>query len=120
MNAIASGTNSGIMKAIVSRTYGSAEVLRLEEVGRPEPADGEVLIRNHASVVSSAECQARAADPAIARLHFGLLRPKWPVLGATFSGVVDAGPRSGYPRRPRGGGPAAPGDRLRLSPAACR
>jgi len=78
------------MKAIVYRTYGAPEVLRLEEVPIPVPAPGQVLVRNRASVVSAAECAARAADPAMTRLHFGLRTPKWPILGANFSGTVEA------------------------------
>jgi NADPH:quinone reductase-like Zn-dependent oxidoreductase len=78
------------MKALTSRTYGPPEVLTLENLPTPVPAPNEVLVRNSASVVSAAECSARAANPAFARLHFGLRKPKWPVLGANFSGVVAA------------------------------
>jgi NADPH:quinone reductase-like Zn-dependent oxidoreductase len=34
-----------MMRAIVQARYGSADVLRLEEVGRPAAAGGEVLLR---------------------------------------------------------------------------
>lgn len=78
------------MKAIVFRTYGGPEVLRLEEVATPVPTDGEVLVRNHASVVTAAVCAARSGSPFMARLYFGLRRPKWPVLGTNFSGDVQA------------------------------
>jgi NADPH:quinone reductase-like Zn-dependent oxidoreductase len=78
------------MKAIVYRRYGSPEVLGLETLPKPVPKQHEVLVKNRASVVSAAECAARAATPAVTRLHFGLRRPKWPVLGANFSGVIDA------------------------------
>ena len=78
------------MKAITARRYGPPEVLSLEELPTPVPKRNEILVRNFASVVSSAECSARAARPWITRLHFGLRAPKWPVLGGTFSGVVDA------------------------------
>jgi NADPH:quinone reductase-like Zn-dependent oxidoreductase len=37
------------MKALVQDTYGSADVLRLDEVDRPEPGDDEVLLRVHAA-----------------------------------------------------------------------
>ena len=78
------------MKAIVSATYGSPDVLRLEEVARPVPHDGEVLVRNHASVVTKALCAARAGNPFMARLHFGLTKPKWTILGTNYAGVVEA------------------------------
>lgn len=101
------------MRAVVYRGYGPPEVLRMEDVRRPEHGDHELLIRNHASVVSSAECQARAATPAIARLHFGLAWPKWPILGATFSGTVEAA-GSGVTRYHVGDG----GDEAVLGPPA--
>jgi len=78
------------MKAMTYYSYGAPEVLALDDVPKPVPQENEVLVRNHASVVSAVDVQARAADPAITRLHFGLVKPKWPVLGATFSGVVDS------------------------------
>ncbi|HYI32838.1 MAG TPA: NAD(P)-dependent alcohol dehydrogenase [Glaciibacter sp.] len=78
------------MKAIVARAYGSPEdVLTVEEVAKPVPQDNQVLVRNHASVVTAALCEARAGTP-VARLYFGLTKPKWPILGDTFSGEVDA------------------------------
>jgi NADPH:quinone reductase-like Zn-dependent oxidoreductase len=78
------------MKAIVSRTYGSPEhVLRVEEVAKPVPKAGEVLVRNRASVVTAALCEARAGT-LLTRLYFGLTKPKWPILGTNFSGVVDS------------------------------
>jgi NADPH:quinone reductase-like Zn-dependent oxidoreductase len=82
--------NRKTMKAIVYRKYGTPDVLKIEDLPKPVPKDGDVLVRNYASVVSAAECEARAANPAITRLYFGLTKPKWPILGASFSGVVDA------------------------------
>jgi len=40
------------MKAIVLREYGGPEVLRLEDVAKPEPAAGEVLVEVHAVSVN--------------------------------------------------------------------
>ena len=39
------------MKAIVQDVYGEADVLRLEEIDRPEPGADEVLLRVHAAGV---------------------------------------------------------------------
>lgn len=78
------------MKAITSRTYGTPDVLQLEDVLKPVPTDRDVLVRNHASVVTAAETAARSGTPRFARLHFGLRKPKWPILGANFAGRVDA------------------------------
>jgi len=78
------------MRAVVSRTYGSPDVLRLENVETPVPREADVLVRNAASVVTAAETAARSGLPYFARLHFGLRKPKWPILGANFAGRVEA------------------------------
>ena len=78
------------MKAIVSRTYGPPEVVRIEDVAVPALSESDILIRNHATVVSAAECTARGGKDPVARLYFGLTRPRFPVLGASFAGEVHA------------------------------
>ncbi|MEX1078292.1 MAG: NAD(P)-dependent alcohol dehydrogenase [Homoserinimonas sp.] len=78
------------MKALVSRSYGGPDVLAIEKVATPVPKAGELLIRNHASVVTAAMCHARAGADLSTRLYFGLRKPKWPILGTNFSGVVEA------------------------------
>lgn len=88
MKAPTRSQGDGMMKASVYRRYGAPEVLMLEEVRRPRPGAGEVLVRNSASIVSAAETAARAGKPYVARLFFGLRRPKWAVLGSNFSGEV--------------------------------
>src|SRR5438105_12700615 len=47
------------MQAIVMRETGDPDVLRLEEIERPEPADGEVLIRVHAASVNPIDWKQR-------------------------------------------------------------
>jgi NADPH:quinone reductase-like Zn-dependent oxidoreductase len=84
------GIHNGTMKAMVSRHYGEPEVLAIEEVAKPAPKTGELLIRNRASVVTAAMCHARAGSDLSTRLYFGLRKPKWPILGTNFSGVVEA------------------------------
>jgi NADPH:quinone reductase-like Zn-dependent oxidoreductase len=78
------------MKAIVSRTYGSPEVVRIEEVAAPIPNENEIVVRNYATVVSAAECTARGGKDPAARLYFGLTRPRFPILGTSFAGEVQA------------------------------
>jgi NADPH:quinone reductase-like Zn-dependent oxidoreductase len=78
------------MRAVVHRGYGPPEILRVEEVDRPVPADDEVLVRVHASTVNRSDCGLRAGWPWFARLFYGLRRPKRPVAGMEFAGDVAA------------------------------
>ena len=53
------------MRAAVYRVTGAArDVLRIEEVGRPEPGPGEVLVRVHASGVNPTDFKTRAGATA--------------------------------------------------------
>jgi NADPH:quinone reductase-like Zn-dependent oxidoreductase len=92
-------TSEGTMKAIVYTEYGPPEVLRLEEVQKPEPKDNEILVRVYASTVTAGTLWARSGKHPdskffsfVVRLVFGLRRPKKPILGYELSGEVeDAG-----------------------------
>jgi NADPH:quinone reductase-like Zn-dependent oxidoreductase len=79
-----------LMRAVVQDRYGPPEVLRIEEVERPVPGDGEVLIRVRASTVSQTDTHVRRPDPALWRLFFGWQRPRWRTLGVDLAGVVEA------------------------------
>ena len=48
------------MKAIRIHQYGGPEVLRYEDAPRPEPADGEALIRVHAASINPIDWKVRA------------------------------------------------------------
>ncbi|HEY9897967.1 MAG TPA: NAD(P)-dependent alcohol dehydrogenase [Pantanalinema sp.] len=83
------------MKAAVYRQYGSPEVVRIEEVAKPEPKDDEVLIRVKASTVSSGDWRARSLKmPAgfglFARPVFGIFGPRQPILGTELAGEIEA------------------------------
>src|SRR5688572_12008784 len=78
------------MRAVVYDTYGPPEVLRIDDVEPPVPADGELLVRVHATTVNRTDCHRRGAYPFVWRLVLGLRRPRRRVLGMEFAGVVEA------------------------------
>jgi NADPH2:quinone reductase len=78
------------VKAVVYDRYGPPEVLRIEEVERPVPADDEVLVRVRATTVTQTDCHMRRARPYLWRLMLGLRRPKRRILGLELAGEVDA------------------------------
>jgi NADPH:quinone reductase-like Zn-dependent oxidoreductase len=78
------------MRAVVHDNYGPPDVLRLEDVERPAPKEGEVLVRVHATTVNRSDCGNRAAKPFISRFFTGLRRPKRRIPGMEFAGVVEA------------------------------
>ncbi len=65
-------------------------MVRIAEVDKPTPGDGEVLVQVHATTVNRTDCGFRAAKPWIVRFFSGLLRPKATILGTEFAGEVEA------------------------------
>lgn len=79
------------MKAIVQRRYGKTDVLRLEEIDRPTPADDEVLVRVRASSVHADVWHVMTGQPYVLRLMgAGLTKPKHPVPGTDLAGIVES------------------------------
>jgi NADPH:quinone reductase-like Zn-dependent oxidoreductase len=78
------------MKAIVFSEYGSPDVLRYEEIGKPEPGDGEVLIRVRSASVNPYDWHFMRGLPYPLRLVAGLGKPKDTRLGADVAGQVEA------------------------------
>ncbi len=78
------------MKAVVSRRYGSPDVLQFEEVPKPTPGDDEVLVKVHAASVNPLDYHFLRGSPFFLRLAGnGLLRPKNIILGADVAGRVE-------------------------------
>ena len=78
------------MKAVVYQEYGPPGVLELREIDRPAVADGDVLVRVHATCVSGGDWHLLTATWLAVRLFWGLLRPKRQVLGFDVAGTVEA------------------------------
>lgn len=91
------------MKAIVCTQYGPPEVLQLKEVAKPTPKENEVLIRIYATSVNYGDMLARnfkAITPQefnmpflfwlLAKISFGLSKPKITVLGSELAGEIEA------------------------------
>src|ERR1700730_25307 len=80
------------MKAIVYHTYGSPDVLKLEEVQKPVPQDDEVLVKVHAASVNAGDwAHLLRAKPFMMRfMGYGLLKPKHTILGSDIAGRVEA------------------------------
>ena len=79
------------IKAYFYRDYGSPDVLRLEEIDKPVPADDQVLVRVRAASVNPLDWHYMEGTPYIVRLlDFGLLKPKVARLGVDLAGRVEA------------------------------
>jgi len=84
------------MKAIVHTKYGPPEELQLKEVVKPAPKDNEVLIKIHATTVTTTDCNARnftfvpESFMFFARLMFGFKKPKIKILGIDLAGEIEA------------------------------
>jgi NADPH:quinone reductase-like Zn-dependent oxidoreductase len=88
------------MRAIVYHRYGSPDVLELEEVEKPTPKDDEVLVKVHAASVNALDWHLLRADPFLARLNMGLIKPKHQILGADVAGRVESVGRNVKQLRP--------------------
>lgn len=84
------------MKAIVHTKYGPPDELQLKEVQKPVPGDNEVLMKIHASTVTTTDCNARnftfvpKSFMFFARLVFGFKKPKINILGIDLAGEIEA------------------------------
>ena len=87
------------MKAAICTKYGPPDNVTLSEVPTPVPASREILVRIHATTVSSGDCRMRGANfppgfAPVARLALGWSGPRQPILGTECAGtVVAVGPQ---------------------------
>lgn len=83
------------MKAVICTKYGTPDVLQIQEVLKPIPKDNEILVRIIATAVNSGDVRVRSLDvkgfmKVIMRLVLGISKPRKPILGTVFSGVVES------------------------------
>ena len=83
------------MKAAVSHRYGGPDVVSIADVPTPAVGDQEVLIRVHATTVTTGDWRARSLQmPAgfglLGRLVFGVTKPRQPILGTELAGEITA------------------------------
>jgi NADPH:quinone reductase-like Zn-dependent oxidoreductase len=84
------------MQAVVYENYGPPEMLRLVDVAKPTPGDDELLVKVHATTVTTGDCNLRNfvfvpnGFGLISRLMFGFNAPKTKILGLEFAGEVEA------------------------------
>jgi NADPH:quinone reductase-like Zn-dependent oxidoreductase len=86
-------TGQPTMRAVVQDTYGSADFLRLRDIARPGPADGEVLVRVHAAGLDRGVWHVMTGLPYLVRFvvpTVGPRHPKVPVRGMDLAGRVEA------------------------------
>jgi NADPH:quinone reductase-like Zn-dependent oxidoreductase len=84
------------LRAIVCTRYGPPEVLELQEVEKPVPTEHEVLVKIHATTVTSSDCFVRSALRSapltiqiLMRLVVGVRRPRRPILGMVAAGEIE-------------------------------
>jgi NADPH:quinone reductase-like Zn-dependent oxidoreductase len=78
------------MKAIVQDRYGTADVLKLEDIDMPVVRGGDVLIRVGAASAFIGDWHMMTGTPYAIRLVSGLRAPKQHVLGQDLAGTVEA------------------------------
>lgn len=99
-----------LMRAVVQDGFGGPEVLRLEQVPRPEPLPTEVLVRVHAAGVNPVDWKTRAGGGMARVLGEPPIVPGWDVSGVveqTGFGVTTLEPGDevyGMPWFPRAAG----------------
>jgi len=83
------------MKAIVCTKYGPPDVLQLRDVEKPTPKDDEVLIRVHATTVTSGDVWIRSSTYAPwfwlpGRIMYGLRKPRRTIPGNELAGEIES------------------------------
>jgi NADPH:quinone reductase-like Zn-dependent oxidoreductase len=87
-NVVAENPTS--MTAVTSRCYGGPDVLRIESIAKPTPADDQMLVRVHVAALNPLDWHTMRGEPYFMRLGGGLGRPQDTTIGVDFAGTVEA------------------------------
>jgi NADPH:quinone reductase-like Zn-dependent oxidoreductase len=82
--------NTDRMKAIVYRCYGPPEVLKLEEVAKPAPADDRVIVKVRTASVNPLDWHYMRGEPYFMRPMSGVGAPNSIHMGVDFAGTVES------------------------------
>ncbi|HDR6271390.1 NAD(P)-dependent alcohol dehydrogenase [Bacillus cereus] len=82
------------MKAIICTKYGPPNVLQLQNVEKPKPKKNEVLVKIHATSVTTGDCRIRGFNSPLLfwipmRIILGFRKPRKPILGVELSGEIE-------------------------------
>ncbi|WP_203755385.1 NAD(P)-dependent alcohol dehydrogenase [Catellatospora bangladeshensis] len=77
------------MRAVVYDRYGPPDVLRIEDVAKPAPGSGQVLVKVAATSINLSDWETLLGSPMYSRIG-GLRTPARRVLGSDIAGWVDA------------------------------
>lgn len=83
------------MKAVICTRYGPPEVLKIQDVPKPIPTRQEVCVKIMATAVNSGDVRVRALAVGglmrlMMRMVLGFNKPRKPVLGTVFAGMVES------------------------------
>lgn len=77
------------MKAAIHTRYGGPDVIEVVDFPKPKPNNDQILIRTYFSTVNRTDRGFRSAEYVISRLFSGIFKPKNPILGNEFAGIVE-------------------------------
>ena len=83
------------MKAVICSEYGTPDVLKIKDVEKPVPKENEILVKVHASSVTSGDSHIRSSTypswfKPFSLLMFGFKKPRKNIPGDDLSGEIEA------------------------------